>query len=92
LRINASAIDYALVFVYFAVVLLIGLAARRRVSNSLDFFLSGRSLPAWITGLAFISANLGRRARVGCACGREASPDTARCATRTTRSPNSPPR
>jgi SSS family solute:Na+ symporter len=59
LRINASAIDLALVFVYFAVVLLIGLAARRRVSNSLDFFLSGRSLPAWITGLAFISANLG---------------------------------
>src|SRR3712207_4474337 len=38
---------------------MIGLAARRRVSDSLDFFLSGRSLPAWVTGLAFISANLG---------------------------------
>jgi SSS family solute:Na+ symporter len=25
----------------------------------MDFFLSGRSLPAWVTGLAFISANLG---------------------------------
>src|SRR3982750_3233973 len=48
-----------MVVVYFAVVLGIGLAARRRVSDSLDFFLSGRSLPAWITGLAFISANLG---------------------------------
>ena len=33
--------------------------ARRSVSSSLDFFLSGRSLPAWVTGLAFISANLG---------------------------------
>ena len=33
--------------------------ARRSVSTSLDFFLSGRSLPAWVTGLAFISANLG---------------------------------
>src|SRR5688572_8852551 len=33
--------------------------ARRSVSDSLDFFLSGRSLPAWVTGLAFISANLG---------------------------------
>ena len=33
--------------------------ARRQVSDSLDFFLSGRSLPAWVTGLAFISANLG---------------------------------
>ncbi|MGW0229344.1 sodium:solute symporter family protein [Actinopolymorpha singaporensis] len=59
LRIGAGFIDYALIFVYFAVVLLVGLAARRGVSSSLDFFLSGRSLPAWITGLAFISANLG---------------------------------
>ncbi|WP_448609731.1 sodium:solute symporter family protein [Geodermatophilus sp. URMC 60] len=59
LRLDASFVDYLLVIVYFAVVLMIGLAARRRVSDSLDFFLSGRSLPAWVTGLAFISANLG---------------------------------
>jgi SSS family solute:Na+ symporter len=59
LRLDASAVDYALVVAYFAVVMLIGFAARRRVSDSLDFFLSGRSLPAWVTGLAFISANLG---------------------------------
>ncbi|WP_138733503.1 sodium:solute symporter family protein [Modestobacter excelsi] len=59
LRLDANAVDYALVVAYFAVVLLIGFAARRRVSDSLDFFLSGRSLPAWVTGLAFISANLG---------------------------------
>jgi SSS family solute:Na+ symporter len=59
LRLDANAIDYGLVVAYFAVVLLIGFAARRRVSDSLDFFLSGRSLPAWVTGLAFISANLG---------------------------------
>jgi SSS family solute:Na+ symporter len=59
LRLDANWVDYLLVVVYFAVVLAIGLAARRRVSDSLDFFLSGRSLPAWITGLAFISANLG---------------------------------
>src|SRR5919107_41949 len=43
----------------------IGLAARRRGSDSLDFFLSGRSLPAWVTGLAFISANLGAVEIVG---------------------------
>ena len=59
LRLDAEFVDYALVAAYFAVVLLVGLAARRRVSDSLDFFLSGRSLPAWVTGLAFISANLG---------------------------------
>ncbi|GAB2703023.1 sodium:solute symporter family protein [Kitasatospora kifunensis] len=59
LRLNARPIDYALLAVYFAVVLGIGALARRSVSSSLDFFLSGRSLPAWVTGLAFISANLG---------------------------------
>ena len=57
--IDANAVDYLIVFLYFAVVLGIGLLARRRISDSLDFFLSGRSLPAWVTGLAFISANLG---------------------------------
>ncbi|MGZ4530902.1 MAG: sodium:solute symporter family protein, partial [Mycobacteriaceae bacterium] len=50
---------YTVVAIYFVFVLLIGYAAKRRVSTSLDFFLSGRSLPAWVTGLAFISANLG---------------------------------
>src|SRR5215210_5820987 len=59
LKLDANLVDYVLVAVYFAVVLGIGFAARRRVSDSLDFFLSGRSLPAWVTGLAFISANLG---------------------------------
>jgi SSS family solute:Na+ symporter len=57
--IDAGPVDYLIVFLYFAVVLGIGLLARRQVSDSLDFFLSGRSLPAWVTGLAFISANLG---------------------------------
>ena len=57
--ISASPVDYLIVFLYFAVVLGIGVMARRQVSDSIDFFLSGRSLPAWVTGLAFISANLG---------------------------------
>ncbi len=57
--IDASPVDYLIVILYFAVVLGIGLLARRQISDSLDFFLSGRSLPAWVTGLAFISANLG---------------------------------
>src|SRR4051812_5305122 len=57
--ISASFVDYLIVLIYFGVVLSIGLLARRQISDSLDFFLSGRSLPAWVTGLAFISANLG---------------------------------
>src|SRR5919112_1739010 len=65
LKLDASFVDYLLVAAYFAVVLLIGFAARRRVADSLDFFLSGRSLPGWVTGLAFISANLGAVEIVG---------------------------
>ncbi|WP_207022573.1 sodium:solute symporter family protein [Phycicoccus sp. DTK01] len=57
--IDASPVDYLILVVYFVFVLGIGLIARRSVSDSVDFFLSGRSLPAWVTGLAFISANLG---------------------------------
>jgi SSS family solute:Na+ symporter len=59
LRLDMDAGDYAVLAIYFLVVLGIGFAARRSVSSSLDFFLSGRSLPAWVTGLAFVSANLG---------------------------------
>ncbi|PRY34345.1 sodium:solute symporter family protein [Umezawaea tangerina] len=59
LRLDANPLDYVLLVIYFAVVLGIGVMARRSVSTSLDFLLSGRSLPAWVTGLAFISANLG---------------------------------
>ncbi len=59
LRLDANAVDYVLLAVYFVLVLGIGYMARRHVSTSMDFFLSGRSLPAWVTGLAFISANLG---------------------------------
>ncbi|MBB4688835.1 sodium:solute symporter family protein [Amycolatopsis jiangsuensis] len=59
LRLNASPIDYIELAFYFLLVLGIGYLARRQVSSSLDFLLSGRSLPAWVTGLAFVSANLG---------------------------------
>jgi SSS family solute:Na+ symporter len=59
LRIDASVLDYAIIAIYFVVVLGIGFGAKRLLKTDLDFFLSGRSLPAWITGLAFIAANLG---------------------------------
>ena len=58
-------IDYLLLFIYFAFVLGIGFALKRYTKTSTDFFLSGRSIPAWITGLAFISANLGAQEVIG---------------------------
>ncbi len=64
-HIQLHAIDYTLLIVYFAFVLGIGWALRRFVRSSDDFFLSGRSIPAWIAGLAFLSANLGAQEVIG---------------------------
>ena len=59
------AIDYVVIGLYFVFVLGIGVALKRFMRTSLDFLLSGRSLPTWITGLAFISANLGAQEVIG---------------------------
>jgi SSS family solute:Na+ symporter len=58
-------IDYVVMAAYFAAVLGVGWGLRRLTRTSTDFFLSGRSLPPWITGLAFISANLGAQEVIG---------------------------
>jgi SSS family solute:Na+ symporter len=60
-----AAIDYAIMAVYFVAVLGVGFALKRVMRTSTDFFLSGKSLPAWVTGLAFISANLGAQEVIG---------------------------
>ncbi|NEA41679.1 sodium:solute symporter family protein [Streptomyces sp. SID11385] len=67
LRLPTNWLDYTILALYFVVVLGIGFAARRSVKTSLDFFLSGRSLPAWVTGLAFVAANLGATEILGMA-------------------------
>ncbi len=58
-------IDYLVMALYFAVVLGIGFVLRRSTKTSSDFFQSGRSLPPWVTGLAFLSANLGAQEVIG---------------------------
>lgn len=60
-------IDYVVIGVYFLFVLGIGVLIRRRVKTSSDFLMSGRSIPLWITSLAFISANLGAQEVLGMA-------------------------
>jgi SSS family solute:Na+ symporter len=59
ITVNISWVDYLIIGIYFLVTLGIGLALRTRMRTSLDFFLSGRSLPSWVTGLALLGANLG---------------------------------
>ncbi|MBO0868207.1 MAG: sodium:solute symporter family protein [Micromonosporaceae bacterium] len=67
LRLHLGAVDDVIVLLYFVTVLGVGLVARRAVRTSNDFFLSGRALPAWVTGLAFVSANLGAIEMLGMA-------------------------
>jgi SSS family solute:Na+ symporter len=65
--VNLTAIDWTIMVVYFVFVLGIGVALKRFMKTSTDFFLAGRSIPAWICGLAFISANLGAQEVIGMA-------------------------
>jgi SSS family solute:Na+ symporter len=63
--VNLSIIDWLIMLVYFVFVLGIGFALKRYMRTSNDFFLAGRSIPAWVAGLAFISANLGAQEVIG---------------------------
>src|SRR5665213_832661 len=65
--IELRGIDRAILLLYFLFVLGIGWALKRQMRGSTDFLLSGRSIPAWITGLAFLSANLGAQEVIGMA-------------------------
>src|SRR5947199_5430067 len=67
MHIQLGNLDYLILFVYFAFVLGIGWILKRRMKASTDFLLSGRSIPAWVTGLAFLSANLGAQEVIGMA-------------------------
>src|SRR5215471_13336493 len=62
---NLTSIDWVIMLVYFVFVLGIGFMLKRYMKTSTEFFLAGRSIPAWITGLAFISANLGADEVIG---------------------------
>ena len=63
-------VDYSILALYFAFVLGIGWLVKRRVATSDQFLTSGRSVPVWITSLAFIAANLGAQEVIGmCASG-----------------------
>src|SRR5690348_4311921 len=67
MHLQLGAIDYAIVLIYFGFVVGIGWALKHRMQDSADFLTSNRSMPAWITGLAFISANLGAQEVIGMA-------------------------
>src|SRR5580693_3915127 len=57
--VELSAVDFAIIVFYFALVLGIGFYLRGRANTSEDFFMAGREMTAWVAGLSFLSANLG---------------------------------
>src|SRR5437764_15086792 len=65
--IQRGGIDKAILLIYFWFVIGIGWILKRYMKGSTDFFLSGRSIPAWVTGLAFLSANLAAQEVIGMA-------------------------
>jgi SSS family solute:Na+ symporter len=52
-------LDYLVLGGYFALVLYIGVRLKGRIHSGEDFFLSGRSLSPWVTGISYMAANLG---------------------------------
>jgi solute:Na+ symporter, SSS family len=55
-RLDTNFFDYSILIIYFALVIAIGILARRAIATSEDFLLSGRSLGAWITPLTPLRA------------------------------------
>src|ERR1700674_3415058 len=60
-------LDWLLMLVYFGFVLGSGVALKNKTTTSNAFFQAGRAIPAWVCGLAFISANLGAQEIIGMA-------------------------
>jgi SSS family solute:Na+ symporter len=66
-NVDLTWLDYSILAIYTLFVIGIGFALRKYMKSSSDFLTSGRSIPTWVTGLAFISANLGALELVGMA-------------------------
>ena len=57
--VHLSTVDFVIIVFYFALVLAIGFYLKSRSNTGEDFFMAGREMTAWISGLSFLSANLG---------------------------------
>src|SRR5262247_3134328 len=66
-RVHLASVDVLLLVAYGVFVLAIGFLLRRQMVGSTEFFMAGRSMPAWVAGLAFLSANLGAQEMIGMA-------------------------
>jgi SSS family solute:Na+ symporter len=67
MNLNLQPIDYLIIAIYFLFVVGIGIMLKKKIKTGNDFLMSNRSIPLWITSLAFISANLGAQEVLGMA-------------------------
>lgn len=67
MHLDLHAADYFIIILYFLFVIAVGWVVKYKIKSSNDFLMSGRSIPLWITSLAFISANLGAQEVIGMA-------------------------
>src|SRR5579862_4643104 len=56
---SLHSVDYAIIVIYFIMVIGIGFYLKKYTQSGEDFFLAGREMTAWVAGLSFVSANLG---------------------------------
>lgn len=68
-RVDVTWLDYSIIAVYFIFVLGIGAVLRKRINTSEDYLLSARTMPSWVTGLAYVGANVGALEVLGEAAG-----------------------
>jgi SSS family solute:Na+ symporter len=59
MKVDLGLLDYLIMIIYFLFVLGIGWVLKKHMKNANAFLEAGRSMPAWVAGLAFISTNLG---------------------------------
>ena len=62
---NLHFADYLVIFIYFVFVVAVGFIIKKKITSSNDFLNSNKSIPLWITSIAFISANLGAQEVLG---------------------------
>jgi SSS family solute:Na+ symporter len=67
MKIQMGGVDYLILALYFVFVLGIGWSLKRHMKTSSEFLSAARSIPDWIAGLAFLSANLGAQEMIGMA-------------------------
>jgi SSS family solute:Na+ symporter len=60
-----AAVDFGILALFVGYMVLTGSLLKRKMKGSGDFLLAGRKIPGWVTGIAFISANISALELIG---------------------------